>query len=233
MIWDISGQEPQKLQTLFDHTNSIADIRFSPNGACLATTSLDRTAKVWDAQTGQLLLNLPGLGDWGAAVAFGPTAAPAPRPDPAAEAGAALDRCGQWLATASLDGVARLWAIGPNHEDTVFVGHRRPGRNGSLQPRRAGSGDRRRRRHGQGVERRSGQPGAAARRRVGSAGWPGQSRCLQPRMESCWRRHPTTGRRALYDRRSGELQTTLKAAAQQGDPERGLQPGRHTRRYGR
>ena len=126
VIWDISGQDPQKLQTLFDHTNSVTDVRFSPNGACLATTSLDRTAKVWDAQTGQLLLNLPGLGDWGTAVAFDPPVCRRQSRQPQSMPGGPSDRCGQWLATASRDGVARLWAIGPNHEDTVFVGHKGP-----------------------------------------------------------------------------------------------------------
>lgn len=121
VIWDVSGQDPQKLQTLFDHTNSVADVRFSPNGACLATTSLDHTAKVWDAKTGQLLVNLPGLSDWGTAVAFDPAGMP-----PDSEAAGTTNRCGRWLATASRDGVTRLWTIGPNHENTVFVGHAGP-----------------------------------------------------------------------------------------------------------
>ena len=119
VIWDVSGSQPEKLQTLFDHTNSISDVSFSPNGACLATASADRTAKLWDAKTGQLLLNLPGFGGWVTSVAF----------DPSEESDTdsnSPSRCGKRLTTSSLDGVVRLWNIGPNHEGRLFLGHEGP-----------------------------------------------------------------------------------------------------------
>ncbi len=208
-IWDISGQEPQKLQTLFDHTNSVADVRFSPDGACLATTSLDRTAKVWDAQTGQLLLNLPGLDDWGAAVAFGPTAGAPARADPAADAGAALDRCGQWLATASLDGIARLWAIGPNHEDTVFVGHRGPVETAVFSPdgREVATGS------DDGTVRVwDAATGSQERLLAGEAGEPtGRvNRVAYSSDGKLLAAASYDGATRLYARESGELQATLK-----------------------
>ena len=124
VIWDITSEEPQKLRTLYDHTNSVRDVQFSPNGACLATISADRTTKLWDAATGQLLLNLPGLGDWGTGVAFNPADKPTPAaPGQAADTFDNPYRCGQTLAASGRDGVLRIWNIGPNHEGRLFVGH--------------------------------------------------------------------------------------------------------------
>jgi hypothetical protein len=62
---------------------------FSPDGARLATASYDRTARLWEARTGQELLALKGHTGSVASVCFGPD--------------------GTRLATASGDTTARLW----------------------------------------------------------------------------------------------------------------------------
>ena len=116
---DIAGGEAHKLQTLFGHTNSISAISFSPNGECLSTASLDRTAKLWDAQTGQFLLTLAGSRDWVMSVSFEPTTQDYfDWNDP--------NRCGRVLATANHDGTVRLWNIGANHEGSMFLGSQGP-----------------------------------------------------------------------------------------------------------
>src|SRR5262249_29613676 len=44
--------------TLYGHTSALAEACFSPDGSRLATASYDRTARIWDARTGQQLLDL-------------------------------------------------------------------------------------------------------------------------------------------------------------------------------
>jgi WD40 repeat protein/tetratricopeptide (TPR) repeat protein len=48
------------LLTLKGHTGSVSSASFSPDGTRIVTASTDRTAKVWDAQSGAELLTLKG-----------------------------------------------------------------------------------------------------------------------------------------------------------------------------
>ena len=41
------------------HAAAVTGVTFSPDGKHLATTSLDKTVKIWDAATGQLVLSVP------------------------------------------------------------------------------------------------------------------------------------------------------------------------------
>jgi WD40 repeat protein len=49
---------PVLLHTLSGHSNRIYSASFSPNGRYVVTASGDKSAKVWDAKSGQLVLNL-------------------------------------------------------------------------------------------------------------------------------------------------------------------------------
>ena len=55
------------------HTDGICDVRFSADGALIATGSKDNTVKVWDAVTGRELHTLTGDTDPVYGVAFHPT----------------------------------------------------------------------------------------------------------------------------------------------------------------
>ena len=42
------------------HTSGVSSVAFSPDGTRIVTGSGDKTAKVWDARTATLLLELKG-----------------------------------------------------------------------------------------------------------------------------------------------------------------------------
>ena len=64
-------------------------VAVTPDGTWLATASHDRTARIWDAATGQCRATLTGHTGWLTAVA--------------------ISSDGTWIATASYDGTLRIW----------------------------------------------------------------------------------------------------------------------------
>jgi WD40 repeat protein/serine/threonine protein kinase len=82
--------------TLLGHTGGLRAVAFAPDGQRLVTGSIDSTARVWDANTGQELLCLRGHGNDVRAVAYAPD--------------------GRWLVTGSIDGTARIWDAARGHK---------------------------------------------------------------------------------------------------------------------
>ena len=60
------------LFTLYGHTMNVNSVAFSPDGSRIATGSWDKTAKVWDARTGESLLELNGHSNEVTSVSFSP-----------------------------------------------------------------------------------------------------------------------------------------------------------------
>jgi WD40 repeat protein len=89
--------------TLAGHTNHVLALAVTSNPGRIATAGLDRTVKLWDSATGQLLAS---RGDHEAilhAVAFSPN--------------------GRYLASAGRDRVVRLWEVDPLETYAVLSGH--------------------------------------------------------------------------------------------------------------
>lgn len=90
--------------TLSGHSDSVWLAVFSPDGNRIATSSLDNTAKVWDAVTGQEVLSVVCSRERGCnAAVFSPD--------------------GKFLATAGGDTIARVWDISSSREVLTLKGH--------------------------------------------------------------------------------------------------------------
>jgi WD40 repeat protein/serine/threonine protein kinase len=85
------------------HAGPVMCLAFSPDGKRLATSGWDRTAAVWDAETGRRLHTLAGHRHNVMTVEFSPD--------------------GARLVTASWDKTAKLWDVATGKEVRTFAGH--------------------------------------------------------------------------------------------------------------
>jgi WD40 repeat protein len=84
-VWDL--RQRQRLYTLEGHLAGVNAIAISPNGQTLASSSGDRTLKLWNLKTGKLIQSMGGLG----AIAF--------------------SRDGQILVSVSQDNSLQIWQL--------------------------------------------------------------------------------------------------------------------------
>jgi WD40 repeat protein/tRNA A-37 threonylcarbamoyl transferase component Bud32 len=136
------------VHTLRGHTSLIMDARFSPNGHRLVSASDDKTARVWDVQTGQELFcfhlhsgavseaNFSPDGQriastsadqtvkvWGAATGAEILTLGGHK---GATVGVAFSRDGRRLASSSDDGTVKIWDAGTGEELLTLRGHQGP-----------------------------------------------------------------------------------------------------------
>ena len=107
------------------HAAPVECAAFSPDGRRIVTASNDKTARIWDAETGQQIMVLSGHSDVVEKVAFSPD--------------------GRRIVTSSDDKTARIWDAATGREIMLLSGHT------DLVASAAFSPDGRRSRHG--VER--------------------------------------------------------------------------------
>jgi hypothetical protein len=147
---EISGQAEPTVTVgegpvLAGHTDVIFSAAFSPDGSRIVTASADRTARVWDAYTGAVLVTLSGHSDAVSAAAFSPDGArivtaswdkTARVWDAKTGAGlitlsghndwvrsAAFSPDGASIVTASADDTAHIWNAGTGTTLATLVGH--------------------------------------------------------------------------------------------------------------
>lgn len=88
---------------LTGHEGAVSDVIFSHDGALLATSSLDGTARVWDASSGEQIAILR---------------------DDVAKIGVDFSRDGSLVATCDEDGVVKVWEVETGRELLELTGHR-------------------------------------------------------------------------------------------------------------
>jgi WD40 repeat protein len=108
-VYDIStplgsGNEDggREILTLDGHTALVMTVSFSPDGKQLATTSQDKSVKLWDAETGQELETFTGLANWGSRVVFSPD--------------------GKRLASGDWGGTAKVWDLETGQDLLTLAG---------------------------------------------------------------------------------------------------------------
>ncbi len=91
------------------HTSPVSNVRFSPDGTKLLSSSSDRTLRMWHVQTGSLLYTTELV---------------------TSAVSAAFSADGLWVATGNLDGTIQIWEAETGTEAKSLSGHRDPGDDG-------------------------------------------------------------------------------------------------------
>ena len=102
-LWD-AAQPAQPLHVLDGHENAVLALAYTPAATLLASGGADRTVKLWNLTTLEMLRTYRGSTDFVTAVALSPD--------------------GKSLAAASLDGTIRIWSTSSSRQKRRYSGHK-------------------------------------------------------------------------------------------------------------
>ena len=89
----------ERMFSLLGHTSNVTSVAFSPDGRRIASSSFDRTVKLWETETGQEVFTIRGHTSGVLSVAFSPD--------------------GQAMVTGSIDCTSRIWDSRLTLQDTL------------------------------------------------------------------------------------------------------------------
>lgn len=104
-LWETKSEQAP-LHVLQGHENAVQALAYSPSGTLLASGSADKSVKLWNLTTLELLRTYRGSSDFVSAVALSPD--------------------GKLVAAASLDGTIRVWSTTSSRLRRRLSGHRGP-----------------------------------------------------------------------------------------------------------
>jgi len=100
--------------TLRGHTSDVISAAYSPDGRWIVTASEDKTARVWEAESGQQKMVLRGHTDDVLSAAYSPD--------------------GQWIVTTSWDGTVWVWDARNGQQKVELKGHMSPVNSAAYSP---------------------------------------------------------------------------------------------------
>lgn len=54
-LWDVIHDSANPIHTFFDHAGMVTDVKYHPDGSCLASCSTDKKIKIFDCRSQKLL----------------------------------------------------------------------------------------------------------------------------------------------------------------------------------